>query len=159
MVTGEGSHFNLGTLQSINGIVNFLQAFAGHENYVLGIAWSPDNKAVASASGDTTVRIWYLDGRPARSLAGHQAPVIDVAWSPTGDRLASASADDMVRVWSAEGKPLQTLAGQTVRLVPLALATVIEEGSGLISMGFLHRSSRAGDPALHFHVVSFGNRR
>lgn len=30
----------------------------------------------------------------------------------------------------------------------------IEKGSGFISMNFLHRSSRAGDPALHSHVVT-----
>ncbi len=30
----------------------------------------------------------------------------------------------------------------------------IERGSGFVSMGFLHRSSRAGDPALHVHVVT-----
>jgi conjugative relaxase-like TrwC/TraI family protein len=31
---------------------------------------------------------------------------------------------------------------------------VIEPGSGFFSMGFLHRSSRAGDPALHTHLVT-----
>jgi conjugative relaxase-like TrwC/TraI family protein len=31
---------------------------------------------------------------------------------------------------------------------------VIEPGRGFISMKFLHRSSRAGDPALHAHVVT-----
>jgi conjugative relaxase-like TrwC/TraI family protein len=31
---------------------------------------------------------------------------------------------------------------------------VIENGDGFISMGFFHRSSRAGDPALHIHVVT-----
>jgi conjugative relaxase-like TrwC/TraI family protein len=30
----------------------------------------------------------------------------------------------------------------------------IQRGEGFISMGFLHRSSRAGDPALHTHVVT-----
>jgi conjugative relaxase-like TrwC/TraI family protein len=30
----------------------------------------------------------------------------------------------------------------------------IEPGAGLVGMGFLHRSSRAGDPALHTHVVT-----
>lgn len=30
----------------------------------------------------------------------------------------------------------------------------IEPGAGFVSMGFLHRSSRAGDPALHTHVVT-----
>lgn len=31
---------------------------------------------------------------------------------------------------------------------------VIEPGEGFISMGFLHRSSRAGDPSLHTHIVT-----
>jgi conjugative relaxase-like TrwC/TraI family protein len=30
----------------------------------------------------------------------------------------------------------------------------LERGAGFVSMGFLHRSSRAGDPALHTHVVT-----
>ena len=30
----------------------------------------------------------------------------------------------------------------------------IERSAGFVSMGFLHRSSRAGDPALHVHVVT-----
>jgi conjugative relaxase-like TrwC/TraI family protein len=32
--------------------------------------------------------------------------------------------------------------------------TRLEPGAGFVSMGFLHRSSRAGDPALHTHVVT-----
>ena len=31
---------------------------------------------------------------------------------------------------------------------------VIESGAGFLSMGFRHRSSRAGDPALHTHLVT-----
>lgn len=31
--------------------------------------------------------------------------------------------------------------------------TQIEPGAGFVGMGFLHRSSRAGDPAIHTHVV------
>ena len=31
---------------------------------------------------------------------------------------------------------------------------VIEPGAGFLSMGFRHRSSRAGDPALHTHLVT-----
>jgi conjugative relaxase-like TrwC/TraI family protein len=32
--------------------------------------------------------------------------------------------------------------------------TEIEQGAGFVGMGFLHRSSRAGDPAIHTHVVT-----
>jgi conjugative relaxase-like TrwC/TraI family protein len=35
----------------------------------------------------------------------------------------------------------------------------IEPGSGFLSMSFRHRSSRAGDPALHTHLVTSTRRR
>src|SRR5438105_6151338 len=32
--------------------------YHGHTDYVSGVAWSPDGKRIASASGDHTVQVW-----------------------------------------------------------------------------------------------------
>ena len=45
-------------------------------------------------------------------------------------------------------------AGGLFRPARERAAATIERGAGFIGMGFLHRSSRAGDPALHVHVVT-----
>jgi WD40 repeat protein len=64
------------------------------------LAWSPDGSRLASASEDTSARIWDVArGKEVAALFGHAAAVYAVAWSPDGRRVATGSYDLSVKIW------------------------------------------------------------
>jgi WD40 repeat protein len=89
--------------------------YHGHTNYVGGVAWSPDGKRIASASGDDTVQVWdAFTGGHVLTYRGHSSDVVTVAWSPDGKYLASGSVDTTVQVWNATtGQHIFTYRGHT----------------------------------------------
>lgn len=84
----------------------------GHKKGIYTVAWSPTGPVtacpnapliLASASYDTTVKLWELErGSCVLSLAKHQEPVYSLAFSPDGRYIASGSFDRGINIWSTQ---------------------------------------------------------
>nr|CAI5860173.1 unnamed protein product [Callosobruchus analis] len=93
--------------------VHDLQA---HSKEIYTIKWSPTgpgtqnpnmNLILASASFDSTVRLWDVErGACIHTLTKHTEPVYSVAFSPDGKFLASGSFDKCVHIWSTQSGQL-----------------------------------------------------
>ena len=94
---------------------DILQTLQGHTDVVTSVAFSSDNKWVASGSGDNSVRLWCIDD-PAKNqtLQGHTSYVTSVAFSSDNKWVASGSDDKSVRLWCIDDPAKnQTLQGHT----------------------------------------------
>lgn len=77
---------------------------AGHSDRVRDIDVSPDGKRIASASGDSTAKIWdTATGENLLTLTGHESYVEVVKFSPGGHHVATASRDRTIKLWNIEG--------------------------------------------------------
>jgi WD40 repeat protein len=78
-----------------------LQTLEGHSGDVNSVAFSHDSTRLASASRDSTVKIWDAStGACMHTLKGHSSPVSSVAFSHDSTRLASAFYDSTVKIHS-----------------------------------------------------------
>jgi WD40 repeat protein len=93
-----------------------LHTLIGHTADVIGIAFSPDGRRIATASYDRTVKVWdTATGREVFTLRGHTAGVLSVAFSPEGHRIVSGSIDNTARVWDATPLPAEVLRAEEAR--------------------------------------------
>jgi WD40 repeat protein len=100
------------------------QTLEGHGDPVNSVAFSQDSKLLASASDDTTVKIWDTStGSLQQTLEGHSDPVKSVAFSQDSKLLASASDNTTVKIWDAStGSLQQTLEGHGDRVNSVAFS-------------------------------------
>jgi WD40 repeat protein len=80
-----------------------LVRFAGHTSTVTEFAISPDERRLATASRDASIKIWDVaSGRELLTLRGHTGAVTGLAWSPDGRTIYSTSDDGSLRFWTSQ---------------------------------------------------------
>ncbi|MCA1685486.1 MAG: hypothetical protein LC745_05775, partial [Planctomycetia bacterium] len=98
---------------------------------VYEIAYSPDGKWLATASGDPgqfgAVTLWIAEpsggGKPVRDLLETTDSVFAVAFSPDGKQLAAAGADRAIRVWEVDsGKQVALIEDHADWILDLAFS-------------------------------------
>ncbi|KAF2033468.1 WD40 repeat-like protein [Setomelanomma holmii] len=101
-----------------------LSTLESHSDNVNLAVFSHDSTQLASASRDSTVKIWdAYSGKCVQTLKGHKKAVNSVAFSYDATLLASGSEDGTVKIWDAHsGECVQTLQGDSVRVVSVAFA-------------------------------------
>ncbi|KAI0628772.1 WD40-repeat-containing domain protein [Trametes polyzona] len=101
-----------------NGIIKYFQpnmnnltAWQGHREAIRGLSFSPDDNRFATASDDSTIRLWsFEERRVERTMTGHGWDVKCVEWHPTKGLLVSGSKDNMIKFWDPRtGTVLSTL--------------------------------------------------
>ncbi|MCP4347578.1 MAG: VWA domain-containing protein [Desulfobacterales bacterium] len=84
-----------------------------HTGIVTNLAYSPGGTTLASASDDSTIKLWNANTRELKyTLTGHTGTITEIVYSPDGNIFASASYDKTIKFWNANtGELKHTLTG------------------------------------------------
>ena len=95
----------------------------GHTSSVRLVAFSPDGTTLASASRDSTIKVWNLATKENIATLRHTHSILSVAFSPDGTTFALGAPDSTIKLWDIATKEnIATLEGHTHRVRSVAFS-------------------------------------
>ncbi|MDM8559560.1 hypothetical protein [Candidatus Parabeggiatoa sp. HSG14] len=107
---GDGKDNNISLWETKTG--KLLNTLIGHQEEISSLAFSSDDKWLASGSYDDTAYLWKMKtGEISHILTGHTNDVESVTFSPD-NKLLTTSSDKNILLWNTEtGEQVQVLDG------------------------------------------------
>ncbi len=98
------------------------QRLAGHQDIVLGLAWSPDGATLASTGRDGTIGLWERSGKPRTWLQNPgSGAAVALAFRPDSRHLATGAGNGRIHTWDViSGSPIAHWQAHEQRVSSLA---------------------------------------
>ncbi|MCB9275234.1 MAG: caspase family protein [Lewinellaceae bacterium] len=112
---------------------NLLHEERNRKNTAEAVAFSPDERYLASSHSDQTIKVWDIEqGKLARVLVAPDGVARDIVFSPAGHKLIAGAGPGSIHVWDvASGKLDTTLKAHTHPVLQLGFDTT---GHRLLSL-------------------------
>ncbi|MEL6988541.1 MAG: WD40 repeat domain-containing protein, partial [Bacteroidota bacterium] len=109
LVAYAGKDDGIDVMEAANGTSEYrkIAHFPGHSGGVKSIAFSPDDRLIASCGNDCAVKVWNLETEElVNTFNKHTNWINSVCFSHDGRLLVTGSDDRTVKVWNLETEEL-----------------------------------------------------
>lgn len=110
-------HYVPDSLIGVRPITRISSSLEGHTKSVLDVKFSPNNKFLATCSGDMTVRLWDVNTEMpiAKFEKIHRNWILALAWSPDSSRFAAGDYNGLISVTIARKIPRKSIKKKEVK--------------------------------------------
>ena len=158
---GEDTYIKLYNFDKKDKKLQELKTFKGHEARVSHVKFHPSNKYIASASFDTTWRLWDVEtGTELLLQEGYSKEVYALDFQQDGALLCTGGMDNIGLVWDIRaGNKIMELNGHTKPIYaaewsPNSYEVATGGGDGLINIWDIRHTEKACEILAHQSIIT-----